>query len=626
MRHVYDTFSILSTFGISAQALLTATTNDPDAVTPSVVGPFQSALRARYGQADWLNVIQPINDELRELSRDALVAYILQHLALYKATSQYNTVDSLYEYLLVDTQMEPCQQTLRIRLALSSVQLFIERCLMNLEPQVDASYIDQQQWEWMKQYRVWQANREVFLWPENWLEPELRDDQSSMFTSTMSQLLQSDITDDSAASALQDYLSQLELIAKLEPSGLYYDETTTPPTTYAVARSSGVPRKYYYRQCVGASWTPWEETKLDIEDNPVLPVVWNGRLLLFWLRIIPQTQATPVAASSTDTTQLAAYSLTGIQAAATGSATASAPQTSQVNIQVVLCYSEYYNGKWQPTRTSDLLNPPSLGTFAAPGASEGLAFDRSNVQLGSHLNSAMYADPQRNSSLQINVSTSSADSAQFILCNTHSVPYSGPAPMGFVIDSPSCSATTSLQFPTSYYGIPTSYDWALTLSYSGGSQSGYSGGSQPGPFTILTDQIAPSNPLQPAQDLPDSWQAPFFFFDSQYAFYVEQAYVTTTTIKTDYYGVPFSVAASATLPPIVLRDRIPPSPIIPDPIGPGPYETNPGVIATNPAEQLVARSDNFSTVIATTGAFTYDNETIGALGDVAGSGLATGAS
>ncbi len=290
LRRVYDAFSILSTFGISAQALLTATTNDPDAVTPSVVGPFQSALRARYGQADWLNVIQPINDELRELSRDALVAYILQHLALYKATSQYNTVDSLYEYLLVDTQMEPCQQTSRIRLALSSVQLFIERCLMNLEPQVDASYIDQQQWEWMKQYRVWQANREVFLWPENWLEPELRDDQSSMFTSTMSQLLQSDITDDSAASALQDYLSQLELIAKLEPSGLYYDETTTPPTTYAVARSSGVPRKYHYRQCVGASWTPWEETKLDIEDNPVLPVVWNGRLLLFWLRIIPQTK------------------------------------------------------------------------------------------------------------------------------------------------------------------------------------------------------------------------------------------------------------------------------------------------------------------------------------------------
>jgi hypothetical protein len=25
----------------------------------------------------------------------------------------------------------------------------------------------------MKRYRVWEANRKVFLWPENWLEPDL---------------------------------------------------------------------------------------------------------------------------------------------------------------------------------------------------------------------------------------------------------------------------------------------------------------------------------------------------------------------------------------------------------------------------------------------------------------------
>ena len=42
------------------------------------------------------------------------------------------------------------------------------------------------QWTWMKRYRVWQANREVFLWPENWLYPELRDDQSPFFQQTMS--------------------------------------------------------------------------------------------------------------------------------------------------------------------------------------------------------------------------------------------------------------------------------------------------------------------------------------------------------------------------------------------------------------------------------------------------------
>jgi hypothetical protein len=29
-------------------------------------------------------------------------------------------------------------------------------------------------WEWRKRYRDWDANRKIFLYPENWLEPELR--------------------------------------------------------------------------------------------------------------------------------------------------------------------------------------------------------------------------------------------------------------------------------------------------------------------------------------------------------------------------------------------------------------------------------------------------------------------
>ena len=89
-------------------------------------------------------------------------------------------------------------QTSRIRHALSSVQLFIERCLMNLEPRVSPrAPSTPTQWEWMKRYRVWEANRKVFLFPENWLEPELRDDKSPFFKEIESELLQSDITEDS---------------------------------------------------------------------------------------------------------------------------------------------------------------------------------------------------------------------------------------------------------------------------------------------------------------------------------------------------------------------------------------------------------------------------------------------
>ena len=41
--------------------------------------------------------------------------------------------DQLFEYFLVDPGMEPVVQTSRLRLALSSVQTFIQRCLLDLE-------------------------------------------------------------------------------------------------------------------------------------------------------------------------------------------------------------------------------------------------------------------------------------------------------------------------------------------------------------------------------------------------------------------------------------------------------------------------------------------------------------
>jgi hypothetical protein len=32
-------------------------------------------------------------------------------------------------------------------------------------------------WQWLRRYRIWEANRKDFLYPENSLEPELRDDK-----------------------------------------------------------------------------------------------------------------------------------------------------------------------------------------------------------------------------------------------------------------------------------------------------------------------------------------------------------------------------------------------------------------------------------------------------------------
>jgi hypothetical protein len=41
----------------------------------------------------------------------------------------------------------------------------------------------------MKNYRVWEANRKVFLYPEKWIEPELRDDKTPFFKELDNDLL-----------------------------------------------------------------------------------------------------------------------------------------------------------------------------------------------------------------------------------------------------------------------------------------------------------------------------------------------------------------------------------------------------------------------------------------------------
>ncbi len=456
----------------------------------------------------------------------------------------FDTPDSLYEYFLIDPQTQPPVRTSRIRLALSAVQLFIERAVRNLEPQVAPADIDLQQWTWMKRYRVWQANREVFLWPENWAYPELRDNQSPLFTQMMSSLLQGDITDDAAAGAYLDYLTSLELVAKLEPCGLYYLPATgdADEVSYVVARTAGAHRKYYFRMLDAGSWTPWTEVTIECEDLPVTPVVWNSRLFLFWLKVLKQGQQAQADVSSSgsgvkdeaiasfDPSDLQKYS--GVLASAAGS--------GSVAVQAVLCWTEFYNGKWQPTKTSDVSQPTTVGNFdpGGPGSFEACRgqvrivpaqFTRENANAG--FLSPSFQLPGDALILAITVSSDRYGPAGFVLHNTHSLPVRFEditlTDLGkpFGPDGPPPTSIGSvLDWPAPYRSFPKSQP--------------YTGGYGPGTFTIgyapsLADKTEYSSDIlqynwkprwtAPQPGLPDAWDAPFIYEDRR-----QQFYVTTT--------------------------------------------------------------------------------------------------
>ena len=276
----------------------------------------RQAIKSKYENDVWLEKITPLQNDLREKKRQALVNYSIEN----SIRGQKETIvlggktipnplfwkDSiaLYKYFLIDVEMSSCQLTSRIKQAISSVQMFVQRCFLNLENQYVKVTQGQKedtsspnawsQWKWMKNYRIWEANRKVFFYPENWIEPELRDDKSPFFEELENELMQNEITAENVEAAFLNYLHKVDEVAHLEVCGLYHEMEDLDPSEIGYERNivhvigrtkSIIPHIYYYRQydMNYATWSAWEKIEVDITGDHVVPVMFNRKLHLFWL-------------------------------------------------------------------------------------------------------------------------------------------------------------------------------------------------------------------------------------------------------------------------------------------------------------------------------------------------------
>jgi hypothetical protein len=296
LRKLADAFRLIGRMGASAA--------QADGWATATIGAAQAeelrlAAKSKHDEERWPAIARGLRDPVREQQRAALVGYLLAEEAKKaereNRAAAYVDEDDLYADLLIDVEMAPCMLTSRIKLALSSVQLIVQRGFLNLEAGVEFTRDDRDQWEWMKNYRVWEAARKVFLYPENWIEPELRLNKSFLFENLENALLQGEITDASVEKAYTEYLEGLLKIARLEVMGLYHeyenDEDGTVDVLHVVARTKGHPQEYYYRQWLDArEWTPWEKLDVDIEGNHVILAVHDRRLFLFWPVVIQKAE------------------------------------------------------------------------------------------------------------------------------------------------------------------------------------------------------------------------------------------------------------------------------------------------------------------------------------------------
>ncbi|HUS75232.1 MAG TPA: LamG-like jellyroll fold domain-containing protein [Methanothrix sp.] len=224
---------------------------------------------------------------------------------VYRQNRFKKGADAFQEYFLMDMRVGSEVLTSRIVQGTAALQYYIQRCLMNLEPGVDPSTIPMQEWEWVKNYRVWEANRKVFLYPENYIEPELRDTKTPLFEELEQELMQSDITQESAEAAFTHYLEKFAEIANLKVVGSYlYTDVTNDrsarPTDrdevlYLIGRTNTNPKIYYRREHIkddkGARWLPWKKIDLVINSDFATPVYAFGKLFLFWTEFTKLTKS-----------------------------------------------------------------------------------------------------------------------------------------------------------------------------------------------------------------------------------------------------------------------------------------------------------------------------------------------
>ncbi len=289
------------------------------------------SLKSRHTATGWLKIAPKISNPIRERSNAALRSFLIAQRDSKGAPVWAADDDGLCDRFLIDVQMTSCESTSRIVQAYASVQMFVQRCLMNLEagivadPDTDDGWL---QWEWMQRFQLWVANRKIFLYPENWLIATERPNRSELFDNLAQAVHQQENLAAGFETILLGYLDDLDGIARLRVTGI----CASGGRTYVVARTVSDPPSFYLRTLADNIWTPWQNIPLSINAHQVTPEVYGNNLYLFW----------PQIATANEPQQ-------SLPKANTNDSNTPSPPPAQ-HVEISLGFSVLRDGKWTPVQ------------------------------------------------------------------------------------------------------------------------------------------------------------------------------------------------------------------------------------------------------------------------------------
>jgi len=246
-----------------------------------------------------------ITASLNERQRDALLSYYLGQYVPASGNSDLTnlvqTPEDVYEYLLIDPLVSNAVPTARVAQAMSSIQQYINGITMNMEPGYKTQSLDQNSisnWKGgLSQYDVWAGEVELDTYPENYIDPTLRQSQSAYFKDLITDLNQNTINSDTAQQAVMNYLNKFEQVANLTIVSGYLDSADqTTGIYYMLGKSTTSPTQYYWRSfdmnlnvdnvASTSAWSEWYPMNTTIDENALQGIprlaYFNNRLYLFW--------------------------------------------------------------------------------------------------------------------------------------------------------------------------------------------------------------------------------------------------------------------------------------------------------------------------------------------------------
>ncbi|QKS83076.1 Tc toxin subunit A-related protein [Pseudomonas bijieensis] len=268
-----------------------------------------------------------LKKQLDERLRDALLAFYLNTVAPDNATPLKSAQD-LYEYWLLDVLVSQDVPTTQVACAIASLQQYINRILMNMEPGYDPQDVSakhRQTWRnELHQYATWAAHQKLLYFPSTYLDPTLRANKSDNFQQLENALSQNRIEPHAVQSAVLAYLARFEEVANLTILNGYIDGEDFANSTYYLIAKSRTENTYFWRSLDMAqrpldgpsssptkldqpdpyAWSDWEKADVPIPESAVehsiRPVWFNNRLFVVWAECIHQDKSAASAHSSDD--------------------------------------------------------------------------------------------------------------------------------------------------------------------------------------------------------------------------------------------------------------------------------------------------------------------------------------